>query len=381
MGKHHIRIKIISLLPIVLSGLLACTSRPEFRIGVISYSIRSPIDIEGKSIENAVTMAAEEINSSGGAVIGGRVYKVVPVIDPVTDTPEAAVTSITRLINQEKVAAVLGPVYSSGAIPSGEVAERSGIPMVSAMSTNPKTTLGRRFVFRIGFMDDLQARVMATFAMKELKASRAAILYNITNPYSRNLAEIFRKEYEEKGGEIVAFETYFSTVNGYVPQIDRISRSAPQVVFLPNYTAETAEQAAAIFKTGLDARLIGPDAWDWEVISNRPEFDDSYMTALWSTEMKGEVIEKFIDSYKERFGEDPSDTAALTYDAFNIIIEAARSEGKATPEAIRDGLYNLGPYAGASGNIDYVWNGDPERSVAILHLKNGKQRLRSVIGP
>ncbi len=146
---------------------------PPVRIGFIAYE---PGELYGPElfIKQAAQLAVEKVNESGGLQISGQKTKVVLVTETIKSRPEAAVAAVRRLINQERVVAIVGPHVSRDAIPAGAVAEESKIPMISTGSTNPQTTAGRQFVFVVSFTDDLQGRTMARFARRSLGLSEAA---------------------------------------------------------------------------------------------------------------------------------------------------------------------------------------------------------------
>ena len=72
--------------------------------------------------------------------------------------------------------------------------------MISPWSTNPKTTLNRPWVFRACFLDPFQGPVLAKFATEELKAKKAAVLYDIASDYPKGLAEFFKEAFEKING-------------------------------------------------------------------------------------------------------------------------------------------------------------------------------------
>src|SRR5438067_4197482 len=90
----------------------------------------------GISTDNGVKLAVKERNAAGG--VKGRQIKLI-AYDDKGSTQEAA-TAVTRLIQQDHVAAVIGEVASSLSIAGGQVAQRQGVPMISPSSTNPKVT-------------------------------------------------------------------------------------------------------------------------------------------------------------------------------------------------------------------------------------------------
>jgi branched-chain amino acid transport system substrate-binding protein len=106
---------------------------------------------------------------------------------------------VTRLITDDKVAAVLGEVASSLSLAGGEVAQQYGVPMISPSSTNPRVTMIGDMVFRVCFIDPFQGYVMAKFAKDNLKAQKVAVLYDQSQAYSTGLKDDFTKAFVAMG--------------------------------------------------------------------------------------------------------------------------------------------------------------------------------------
>src|SRR5205085_396427 len=83
----------------------------------------------------------------------------------------------------------------------------------------------------LAFLDDLQGRILARFARETLHARRAAVLYDISTAYSRDIAERFRAEFAALGGTVAAFETYTADqATQFGPQLRRVAAAAPHVL-------------------------------------------------------------------------------------------------------------------------------------------------------
>jgi branched-chain amino acid transport system substrate-binding protein len=121
-------------------------------------------------------------------VLGKKVE--IFVVDNKSDKVEAA-NAVKRLIEKEKVVAIIGTYGSSLAMAGGEVAEKAGVPMVGTSCTNPLVTQGKKFSFRVCFIDPFQGAGAATYAFKDLKLKTAALLVDISNDYSVGLASFF----------------------------------------------------------------------------------------------------------------------------------------------------------------------------------------------
>ncbi len=361
--------------------ILAYQPPADVRIGLIPYTQGEYADLDGIATLNAAQMAVDEINSTGGLELKGKKHKIVLVVEGILDVPEQAVAAAQKLINQENVSAIVGPQFSSDAIPAGDVAEKARVPMISPESSNPKTTAGRQYVFRMSFVNDFQGKVMASFARQDLGAGRAAVLYNIANPYSTNIATIFKKSFEDLGGQVVAFESYTTDETDFSSYLERMRSQSFEVLYLPNFPQEARLQALQIRQAGIQAVLLGSDVWDFREFKKITEFDGSFMSVNWSQNLDTEKSRSFVEKYVTQFNLEPGDSSALTYDAFQMLFQAMLLKNQTDPESIHQGLYDLPPYVGVSGTIDFKANGDPDRSAIILELKDGAEQVYKVISP
>jgi len=382
-----IRPSVVALLTLslILAGVVSCTSptepEPEIKIGVIAYTVGDSQICCGTPTLHTVELIEQEVNSNGGLNVNGKMHRVTVIVEGTDNTPEQVVAAAKRLINQENVVAIIGPQHSGEAIPVGEVAEGSRIPMISPMSTNARTTRDRPYVFRVGFLDELQGRTLAKFAFEEISSRRAAVLYNIAKPYSHGLADIFKQTFTDMGGEIVSFESYTTGQSDFSDQLGKIHRQKPDLLFLPNHNSDVLIQGPQARKLGISAVFLGSDGWDETELAGLSEFDGSYKSAHWSESIDSKSNRLFISEYRRLHDEDPNNTAALTYDAFGMIFDAIELMGKADPESIKEGLYRLPPYWGLSGIIDFSDTGDPEKNVVILNFRDGKVFFHRMFSP
>src|SRR6185295_17786042 len=158
----------------------------------------------GQSTKNGVEMAADEINKAGG--VNGRTVQIITEDDQ--GEPNKAATVVTKLINQDKVQALLGEVASSNSLAAAPKAQEAKVPMISPSSTNPAVTQVGDYIFRVCFIDPIQREVMAKFSANNLKAKRAAIMLDFNSPYSRGLSNYFELGFAKLDGGIVNKQSY-----------------------------------------------------------------------------------------------------------------------------------------------------------------------------
>jgi branched-chain amino acid transport system substrate-binding protein len=371
---------------ILIAALAACQpasgqpSSDEIRVGVIA-PLTGSIPNVGKSTVNAAEMAAAEINDAGGLTIGERQYKIVLLIEDNEDKPETAVAAAEKLINRQNVVAIIGPQASRNAIPVSRIAENSGIPMISPWSTNPETTLGKQFVFRVAFLDPFQGQVMARFVFEEFNATRAAVLYDVASAYNSGIAEIFKQVFEAAGGTVTAFETYTTGEEDFTGQLTRIKDSHAQVLFLPNYESEIPLQAKQARALGINIPIIGSDAWGTISAEDRGILEGSYFSTHYASDIAEEPARSFIQKYIELYNQTPDDVAALTYDAFGLLFKAIRSQDSLTPAAIQAGLAGTESFNGVTGTMQYSGSGDPIKSAVILQVIDGEFKFYKLATP
>lgn len=342
------------------------SSPPELRIGLLATFTGPYGEISGLPTREGAVLAAR---LAGPVTIAGRRYRVTFHERDFADRADAAAGAARALINQQRVVALVGPQFSRHAIPVAVLAENARVPMISPMSSNPAVTAGKRFVFRLAFLDDVQGAVLARFAREDLRARTAAVLYDVTTAYSRDLAERFRRAFTGGGGRIVGFEAYTAD---RLAELDaplrRIAARAPDVLFLPNFADGVAEQIPRIQRLGIRARLLGSDSWDPPSMPALNPGQEAYVTNQWRPDIPRDSARAFGPRFREAYGVEPRATAAMTYDAVRILLDAIRRANSVAPDAVRDAIAATRGYDGASGLVSFDGRADPVRSVAVSRV-------------
>jgi branched-chain amino acid transport system substrate-binding protein len=367
-------------LALTLALLAGCADPRDRQAGVV-FGLIASLE-RNPSVADGAVLAADQVNAAGGIAVGGRRETIELVVADSANRPESAVSAALTLINRDRAVVLLGLPRSHNAIPVAKIAEQHGIPLISTMSTHPETTAGKRYVFRLAFVDSLQGRVLADFALRGLGGRRAAALVDAASAYSANLGEVFRRAFEERGGELVAFETFTEDDVEAVEQLRRIEESGAEILFLPNYARSVKLQTREARGLGITATFLGSDAWNNEDLRGHPEIRGSYFSDVWAPDRGDPTSRAFVEAYRRRFGAPPSTGAALSYDAVSLIAEAIRSAGGTDPESIRRGLAAMSEFRGVTGIVSFHGSGDPLRNVFIKRIEDdGEIRLYEEIEP
>jgi len=217
----------------------------------------------------------------------------------------------------------------------GEVSEKAGIPQVGTSCTNPLVTQGKKYIFRVCFIDPFQGAGAATYAFKDLGAKKAALLIDVANDYSVGLANFFKKSFNKMGGEIVATLNYQSGDQDFTAQLQEIMSKEPDVLFIPSYFAEGAIIMKQAKELGSKFKIMGGDAMDNpEITAIGGDAVEGFMHTTFpydpSMPDMNPVAKKFTaDWAAANPGKDPNVNAALGYDAYMIIMDAIKRAGSA----------------------------------------------------
>ena len=375
------RIRPLALAPLLL--LSACKpTGSELKIGV-SAPLTGDISALGQSTKNAILLAQDEVNAGGGLKVGDKVLKVRCIIEDDENKPESTATVFQKLINQDRVLAIIGSQSSKCSNAGAPIAESAKVPQITPWSTNPNVTRGRSFVFRACFIDPFQGRVVAQFAAGKLKAKTAAVVYDVASDYNKGIAEVFRDEFTRMGGRIVGYETYNTKDTDFSAQLTKVKGAGPDVLFLPNYFNEVPLQVQQARKLGLTATVLGGDGWD------NPELvklggavmDGTYFSNHYSPDLDSPAAKAFIGAYQARFKAVPDAAAALTYDSAKLLFQAIAAAGKADPRAIREALAATKGFQGVTGSVTYTGTGDPVKGAVVIKIEKGRFVFDSAVNP
>jgi branched-chain amino acid transport system substrate-binding protein len=335
----------------------------------------------GISTKNAYNMAVDEWNANGG-VFGGR--KVKLIFEDDKGDPAEGATVYTKLIQQDKVAAIVGTVMSKVSLAGAPICQMYGIPMISPTSTNEKVTLVGDYIFRACFIDPFQGTVGAQFAYNDLKARKAAAIFDIGNDYTKGLAENFRGKFEQLAGKgsVVAFEGHPTGTTDFKAQLTRILQGKPDVLYVPDYYNDVGLIAKQARELGFKGPMVGGDGWDSPdlVKIGGSAVNNCYFTNHYSPADTRPIVQDFVKKYKARFGSEPDALAALGYDAMNIMLDAIKRAGSTNGAAIRDALVKTDINV-VSGRITFDKNRNPIKSAVIIEIKDGKQVYKTTVSP
>ncbi|TGE32173.1 ABC transporter substrate-binding protein [Desulfosporosinus sp. Sb-LF] len=316
--------------------------------------------------------------------VNGKKVELV-LVDNKSDKVEAA-SAASRLVEKEKVSAIIGSWGSSLSMAAGDIVKKAQVPAVAASATNPLVTKNNDFYFRVCFIDPFQGKVMANYAFNNLKAKKVAIVQEVSNDYSIGLAKFFTDSFKQLTGDndaIVGVANYNTGDQDFSAQLTNLKAKNPDVIFAPGNFTESSLIIKQARQLGIKAPFIGGDTWEV------PEFievgKEAVEGATFSTFFTSEKpitpeSEKFLAEFrKANPGVEPAAVTALGYDAYITILDAIKRANSADPVKIKEQLAKTKDFPGAAGMITLDENGDAVKDAVIKQVKNGKFAFMDII--
>lgn len=374
MAKRILAVVLVLALGLALT---ACSGKDAGTIKIgHAVALTGDSSMWGQSEKNALEMEIEKINAKGG-VLGKKLQLIA--YDTRADATEA-VNVTKRLINQDKVVAIIGPGQSGVAIAMSSVTEPAKVPFLATTATNPKVTIDKdnkvkQYSFRTCFIDPFQGTVAAQFAYNNLNAKKAAILYDVGSDYSSWLGKYFVEAFTKLGGQIVANEAFRSGELDYRGILGKIKEQNPDVFFIPTMQKEAALAMKQARDLGIKAAFLGGDGWGSpDLISlGGSAVEGSYFVNLAS--LDDPDIQSWIKDYKAKYNAEPVlPNPVMAVDGLYAVVEAIKKANSTDSVKIAEELTKIKDLPVLSGKltIDPATHNPLNKPAVIQQVKDGK---------
>jgi len=383
--KRAVLVVLVAALIATLALAPGCAKKAAEKTIKIGFIAPMTGDVKtfGESTKNGFLLALEE---AGNKVAG---YTIVPVYGDDRNDPTEAANVATKLITQDGVKAIIGSVASKCSIPVSEIANQNKVVMITPTSTNPRVTVdpqagGRKdYVFRACFTDPFQGKIAAKFALENLHAKTAAVMYDQGNDYTIGLATYFKETFEAGGGQIVAWAAYSKDDADFSAQLTGIAAKKPDLLYLPDYYNKVSLIGKQAQDKGITAPMMGGDGWD----SSELDFatmQGGYFTNHYAPADPRPEVQAWVAAYNAKFGSTPDALATLAYDSTKLLLKAIETAGSDDSTAIRDAMAGVSLDV-VSGHVSFDANGDPTKALVIMQVtfENGKggQKYVATVNP
>ncbi len=346
--------------------------------------ISGPDDYLGVPTTAAMQDYLDEVNANGGW-LG---YKVELVTYDIARGVEEVAPAATKMIEQDKCIAILGPTYSAGATSAQPVVTEAGVPLIALSATNAACTVNEQtgevydWMFRVCFTDNYQAEGLANFLISE-GVDKVGILSCVSNSYSVGMETLFTDIFSAAGGEITRTEYFNENDIDFRAQLTNIGASGCQAIFMPapniRYGVLAAQQAREL---GIDVPFVLPDSvYGSELLEAADELEGSYI----STGMIDDdpAYEDYRADFRAKHSMEANMFCYYGLDCLMLLEDAVKEANSLDSSAIRDALDDIqdAPVFTGTLTIDPATHNPVDKAVTIMTIKDGGFELYKVFDP
>ena len=354
----------LAVMTFALAGC-AKSSGDTVKIGGVA-PLSGSVAVYGVECKNGIDLAVEEINAAGG--IAGK--KVEFICEDDEGSPDKTVNAFKKLITKDCVKYVIGSLTSGCTQAITTLAQASKVVQIAPAATSPAITDAGNYIFRACFIDPFQGTVGGKFAAENLKAKRAAILYDSGNDYSVGLSENFQISFKANGGEVVALESYSTGDKDFNAQLTKIKNAKPDVVYLRDYYGTVALIAKQLSALGINTPIVGADGWDGLTANAGDEVLNGYYSNHYAEDSTEPAVQNLVKAFKAKYNKAPNSFAVLGYDSVYMLKDAIEAAGTFYVEKVRDALEKTdGNYV--TGHITFDEKRNPVKSAVMIQFVKG----------
>ncbi|RFZ80532.1 amino acid ABC transporter substrate-binding protein [Lacrimispora amygdalina] len=341
-------------------------------IGPISGSTA----IYGQAVKNGAELAVNEINANGG-INGAKIE--FNFQDDENDT-EKSVNAYNTL-KDWGMQLLVGTVTSAPCIAVGAESSNDNMFQLTPSGSAVDCTKFEN-QFRVCFSDPNQGAASAQYIGENKLATKVAVIYDSSDVYSSGIHDKFISEAANQGIEIAADEAFTADNNtNFSVQLQKAQDSGAELVFLPIYYSQAALILAQAKQMGYAPAFFGCDGLDG--LLTVENFDTALaenvmLLTPFAADAKDDLTQKFVTSFKEKYGETPNQFAADAYDAVYAVKAAAEKAGVTADmdaSAICDKLKTAMTEISINGltgeNMKWTADGEPDKAPKAVKIVNG----------
>ena len=321
--------------------------------------------------------AIEDLNAQGGVL--GR--KVVGVVRDDAGAPPKSIQNMNELIDNEKVAAVVGPTNSGNALAWLHIPQQKKVPVVSHVATATDITARyakepQNYIFRVSMVDREQLALLAAYAVKASKSKNVAIIADTTG-YGQAATKDLQEILALHGIKPVGIEKFGPKDTDMTSQLAKLKAAGADMIITGSLADATAQVLKSMEKMDYYPGLLST----WGSINTPliniagPKLAEKTIFAASTTE---DASDRAAALHKRLMAKHPNMpafvSAAQGYDAVMLIAAAIKQAGGTDGPKVQQALENLGAVQGIIKKYEKPFSKEQHEAlgVADFHLAQWK---------
>ena len=310
--------------------------------------------VVGNSLKNAAEMALAEFPNADLTLL----------VKDDRGTPEGARAAAQEALS-EGAELIVGPLFAPSVQAAGQVARGANKPVIAFSSDS---NVASRGIYLLSFPPENDVNRVIGYAAQQGRKSFAALVPDTA--YGKVVEAAFQQAAANRGVRVAAIERFSSDPAAMKSAIQRLMPSLAQAdaLFVPAAADTMPTVGQLLQEAGYNpakVKPLGTGVWNDASIARVAGIQGGWFA---SPDTAG--FNAFAGRYQQRFNSAPTRTATLAYDAVSLAAALARTQGSQRfSEAV---LTNGSGFAGADGVFRFRPDGQVERGLAVLELRNGQ---------
>jgi branched-chain amino acid transport system substrate-binding protein len=330
----------------------------------------------GQYMRWGAELAVEQVNKAGG--VQGRPLQLVFEDDKTTNP--GAVAALQRLLEDKDITAVLGPIRSTQIQALLPTINEAGLPVMIGGSNYGLTHSGCRWVFRTRPHDGFSAKVIARFALDDLRFQKVAVVHS-TDAFGSGGRDQVVQELTKLGHPPVLVQGYNNGEKDFTAVLTAVRQSgADGLVTYMTFSTDVGIMAKQIKQLGIKATWLGSPSIT--AIDGRKLAGDALFGTYGITDFHVDASPKskeFAAAYKAKHGGNPDLYAASSYDAVLVLAEGMKKAPDLRPDSVRSAILGIRNFWGAEYVYNFDENGDGLDHYHIVRNDNDAIKLFKTI--
>ncbi|MBI5258553.1 MAG: ABC transporter substrate-binding protein [Burkholderiales bacterium] len=339
----------------------------------------------GSGMLHAAELAAEDFNSKGGLEVGGKKYKVEVVAYDDKYQANEAVTVANRLVFEDKVKFIVGPVGSAPVLAIQPITEKNGVIVMTLGFTSKALGPDKPYTFRPNVTTAEVAQPQIEWVVKQRGAKRVGALFP-NDETGQQISKDLGDAYAKAGATLAAKEFFERDRVDFVPLITRILAAKVDAIELDGNSPATAgliiKQARELGFTGLVIRTGGPATQEIINVAGKQAAEGMLVHAPIDPKLPSTAA--YAERYAAKYKRPMNGFSPAFYDGTRMVFEAMRAAGTVSDTAkIRTELEKIKGFKGAlgesawSGQAAYGINHQLDAPFYVAEVKDGQEVIRA----
>lgn len=348
-----------------------------YKIGaVLSISgFNSPL---GTPERDTLQMMADDLNGKGG--INGRPIELV-MYDSESDNTKA-VTLAKRLLDQDKVLAVIGSSASGETLAFTQAIQDAQVPNISLAAAVAIFEPVKKWVFTTASSNYDASGAVVKF-LKSKNVDRVAVLHS-TNGFGADGKAVWQKVNDRGDIKVVAIESFTDNDKDMTPQLTRIRGTDAQAIAVWGNNPAQAIVARNYQQLGLKLPLVfshsAPNAQFLQQAGDAanglfmPTNKITVVDVVPANDPQKAILDRYAAAFRARYNRPADQFGGHAFDAMQIVVDAIKRGGD-TPAKLRDEIEKTKDYVGVSGTFNYSaenHSGMTPDALLMVTVENGK---------